>query len=1435
MKVADFTFDTAPLSSAISSEQALPTEGLESLESLLGRAGKDSAGQMAMSDNMGCMDHAALHSATGAVARFITAQGFAPETPVAVLCGRNRFYGVAALGILRAGAVYTPLDPALPLQRLALILRESTAPLLITDSTQVDAAQRLQVMAPGLQRLLCLDTPTFEEALEKPGDVMALDLWDAVTAKQADGSWKSYFDGTPLPPEALQGMADNMLDKVGHVLTPLCRVLDIGSGGGVVARTLVKRCAHYTAVDLSRHDLERLTGLRGPGTATIKTHHMEALDIGMLPADAPHCHDLICLNSVIESFPGYNYLRAVLTFAVERLKEGGHLFVGMVWDVDKKEQYRNDILNNASEHALGSWFTTAFDAGRELFVPRAFFEDWAAHVPLSAGSVRVEFSPTRNPLHELAAYRYDVVIHKLPQPAATPAVKAPASKTRFGTADMDFSPFTALPIPHNHAAYIIFTSGTTGVPKGVVVEHGSLLRMAREIIRLVQNHVLPRHADMVGRPWRCLLLSSCAFDASLQLLLAAPLYGHSLYWADEEVRKNPPALHKLMTSKGIDLSDGTPSLFSLLLAHWEESGQSSSARAFILGGEALRRELLERFYRLPAHAGTCVANAYGPTECCVNVTLYPLDISNHNDHAEPPLGLPVAGAEWRLSDTQGLPLPHGLPGELWISGPGLARGYWKDEKKTRTAFVQVDGKRWYRTGDICRYAHGLLFYIGRMDQQVKVAGNRVELGDVESALCAAPGVRQAAVRAEDFAGDGVLALGAWIVPQKNVAEKDVADFLKSLRAWLENHLPAYARPVYYCLLDDLPLNASGKADHNSLPRMPRPGMDDSKATPPRTETQRRLLHLWGDVLGRPVRDIRSDFFALGGHSVLAIRLLSRMEKAFGYRLPLAELFRHPTLEALAAAVDNHTARESYCPVIPLAATPGKMPLFLFHPVGGSVYCYKELATHLAPFASVYAVEPPGFSMSTPHMFSVEDMAQMYMEEIRRHVDSTELEHSEGVLFAGWSFGGLLAYETARRFRAGGGRVKNIVLLDCEVQRGTPLPGDENDMLEGLFEGLVPLDKDKLRNLKKDDRLDYLVELGLAHNRLPSGFTREHMHRLLLTFHYNTLAGARYTPLPSDERGLLIRGQQISTSSGITGRSPALGWEPVIQGGLTLRWIDATHESMLMDGHVQTVASYILEEINTPAPSVPARPSCVRLFTLPYGGGSAQAYRPLRDFLNPHIELHPVELPGRYARAHEPLLRSLSAMADDVFAQLHTRLDQSYALFGHSMGAALAWLCCQRFHAAGLPLPWAVFLSSPPLTTFLSPECAHIDPDSPVHALPSEAFFRRVGLLGGLPQEVMEHAGLLDYIEPILRADLQAVETWRPTAPSRIPVVTELFFGTDEHDAPLVHLTQQHASDCSGQTVPVHLFAGGHFYLYNHWEALALRMNIRLLTPSLSDC
>ncbi|HEX6865428.1 MAG TPA: thioesterase domain-containing protein, partial [Thermoanaerobaculia bacterium] len=495
--------------------------------------------------------------------------------------------------------------------------------------------------------------------------------------------------------------------------------------------------------------------------------------------------------------------------------------------------------------------------------------------------------------------------------------------------------------------------------------------------------------------------------------------------------------------------------------------------------------------------------------------------------APPSIGRPIDGARAVLLDPLGRRVPAGVPGELAIGGPGLARGYLGRPDLTAERFVPDPfsgrpGERLYLTGDLARLLpsgvpsgvpssvpSGELAFLGRSDRQIKIRGHRVEPAEAEAALLLHPGVREAVVDAVPGA-DG-LALAAWIAPRTAAPEE--------LEAFLLERLPAPWVPRTWVFLDALPLTPNGKVDRRALPAPSAP--ERTAAVAPRDAVELALARIWEELLGRPA-GVTDHFFDLGGHSLLAIRLAARIRERFGRDLPLGALLAAPTLEQQAALLRQEGPLSAGI-LVPLRTGTGTRPLFLVHAAGGNALCYLDLARRLEIDRPVYGLQSPGLAGEVPPG-KVEEMAARYVREVR-------VAQPEGpYLLGGWSSGGVVAFEMARQLVAAGEEVERVILIDSLAPDGD---GELDEaVLRGLFGVEVPGERDG----------DGLFEMFRTHVQ----------------------AVRSYEPRPLAAPVLLVRGAQPPA-----GRpdEPSLGWSRFAQDGIEVLRVPGNHHGLLSEPHV----------------------------------------------------------------------------------------------------------------------------------------------------------------------------------------------------------------------------------------------------------------------------
>ncbi len=547
-------------------------------------------------------------------------------------------------------------------------------------------------------------------------------------------------------------------------------------------------------------------------------------------------------------------------------------------------------------------------------------------------------------------------------------------------------------------AYLLYTSGSTGRPKAVEISHRSLANLLAAMQDELQLGV--------GDTW--LAVTALSFDiAALELFL--PLVtGGTLLLASEEETADPQRLMALLRSCRCTVMQATPATWRALIS----SGWPGSPELKILcGGEALSHDLAARLLQ----RSTSVWNLYGPTE----TTIWSLIHKVRPEDDPVPIGRPLANTRVYVLDADGEPVPPAIAGELFIGGSGLARGYRNDATLTGQKFrtlPALSAERLYQTGDVVRFrTDGLLEFLGRVDNQVKVRGYRIGLEEVEAAIGAHPGIAAAAVRTfRDASGEASLV--AFVVPSRAEATLELSGFL-------EQRLPRYLIPSRCVLVPSLPMTAHGKLDRSRLV-MP-PQATQTPVTAPRDALEQTLANIWKRLLGVPSVDMHDNFFQLGGHSLMAAMLAAEIRKSTQRELPLASLFLAPTIASQADLLRSDR-EPAFSHLVSLRKEGRGRPLFIVHAVFGDVLQYVGLAERLQIDRPIYALQARGAdARQSPHT-TIGEMAAAYIAEIR------SLQPAGPYALAGYSFGGLIAYEMACRLRKSGDQVDLLALFETDV-------------------------------------------------------------------------------------------------------------------------------------------------------------------------------------------------------------------------------------------------------------------------------------------------------------------------------------------------------------------------------------------------------------------
>lgn len=684
-----------------------------------------------------------------------------------------------------------------------------------------------------------------------------------------------------------------------------------------------------------------------------------------------------------------------------------------------------------------------------------------------------------------------------------------------------------VPARPDNAAYVLFTSGTTGRPKGVVVSHRSLMNHCGQLGEAFLSRA-------PGRRLRVAHVTAFSFDAAWDPLLWM-LHGHELHVVDDDVRRDPEALLSCLMEQRLDTFSATPSLVDELLAAGlldNEPGYRPVLMA--LGGEPVREATWRRL-----RASDVVAfNLYGPTECTVDPVMTELAVAEH-----PVIGRPARNTVARVLDGTLRPLPPGVPGELYLTGVPLARGYWEQPGITSERFVAdpwgEPGTRMYRTGDLARWTtDGRLEFLRRADEQVKVRGYRIEPREIEAALLQHPAVRTAAALSGE-SEDGETRLTGYVVPATGQTP-DPAD----LRRFLRTLLPDYMVPAAFIVLDSFPRTLNGKLARDLLPK----AAGSPATTAPRsrigTPREEMLRAVFAEVLDAPGFGVDDDFFLAGGHSLLVPRIVRRVRTALQHDITIRDLFEAPTPAALAQRLrSTHDSADPYAPLLPLRPVGSASPLFCLPPSLGLSWFYGRLLRHLPQDVPLYGLQSRGVREAEPLPGSIEEIADEALARIRA------VQPKGPYRLLGWSFGGLTAHAVATALRREGERVELLVVLDgypvdAPVRAPEPLQDIRAAAALRQYAGQLP--------------------------EMPP----EQLAAVRAVVRSNSALMDAFVPQRFDGDLVLVTASRRKRRNGPTAES----WRPFVGGKITVHEIDCGHHDLLIGAPLTEVAAIVSERL-----------------------------------------------------------------------------------------------------------------------------------------------------------------------------------------------------------------------------------------------------------------
>ncbi len=733
----------------------------------------------------------------------------------------------------------------------------------------------------------------------------------------------------------------------------------------------------------------------------------------------------------------------------------------------------------------------------------------------------------------------------------------------------------------SNLAYLMYTSGSTGQPKGAMIVHSGLvnyLLWAVDAYRVEAGGSVAVH-------------SSIAFDLTVTSLYPALLVGGQVELLPDTGGARS-LLAALRAQRDRTLVKLTPAHLDLLTRQLRREELAGLTRLFVIGGENLSAECLSPWRDFAPE--TRLINEYGPTEtvvgCCVH------EVQPGDPRSGPvPIGRAIANTQIYVLDEDRRPVPPGVMGELYIGGAGVARGYLNRHELTTERFLPdpfsgTPNGRLYKTGDLARQRpDGVLEYLGRVDNQVKVRGYRIELGEIEATLAGHPAVQSCAVLArEDVPGDRQLV--AYVVP------RDGKPAVEELVGFLGRKLPDHMVPARFVWLAAMPLTHNGKIDRSALP-VPSPGNTAavSGSVGARDDEEAAIAAIWRELLGVADVGVEADFFEIGGHSLLALQILVQIRDRLGVELAPETLFEHTTVATLATLVRRargvseqaapapsgarqrcNGAAKSVAPTPPAVRTfhalvrikedGDRVPFFCVHGSGGNVLNFRSVALEMPREQPFYGLRAYGVDgMTRPHS-TIEEMAEAYLREVR------EVQQHGPYLLGGYSGGGIVAFEMAQRLTAAGENVAFLAFVDTfhpsMRMRRIPLAHRIARLRTEPLQYLEHIVGRRVAMVRERRQLHQIDECLRAGREIPLALREQQLFR--------SFAGAieRYEPRPWSGHATLFRVER--TSYVFDGLGPLHGWERDVLGGVDVRMVPGDHYS-LMQGRNAHAFTHVLNE------------------------------------------------------------------------------------------------------------------------------------------------------------------------------------------------------------------------------------------------------------------
>ncbi len=817
----------------------------------------------------------------------IQEHGIKPDALVGVMLDKSEELIAVTIGILKAGGAYVPIDPEYPEERIKTIIDDAGLNVVISSKKHIKLLNRIQWECNSLKTFLCIDsTDVYGEEEDEKSELMREEVWKYVGLKAKDdieaGAWVNSYTGENLTELDMEEYSNNIVRKLKPYLNKSVKVLEIGCASGLSMFRIAPDAGLYYGTDLSGVIIEKnRQRVKNEAVQNIKLSCMPAHEIDKIDEAE---FDIIIMNSVVQCFHGHNYLRQVISKCINLMSKKGIIFIGDVMDQELKAGLIQSTIEFKKKNRDMN-YRTKTDWSVELFLSKRFFEDLRVDFK---EVVDVNFSEKIYTVeNELTQFRYDAMIH-VDKSAVFQDSTFHKNKLQHGLKELNKYGVEGVSTNANadNLAYIIYTSGTSGKPKGAMIEH-------KNVVRLMFNSKMPFSFSQ-DDIWT--MFHSYCFDFSVWEMYGALLYGGKLIIIPRIIAQDTSKFNELLRHNKVTVLNQTPSAFYRLME--EEVKYESNdlcLRYVIFGGEALKPGMLSEWNK--KYGNTKLVNMYGITETTVHVTYKDISENEINLNISN-IGKPIPTLKAYIMSENMKLLPFGIAGELCIGGEGVCRGYLNNPELTEIKFVRnpyQSDERLYKSGDLAKMLpNGEMEYLGRIDHQVKIRGHRIELSEVENTLLKHESVKKAVVLGKlDINGEKYLC--AYFV-------SDIALTVSDLRIYLSGQLPEYAIPSYFVQIDDIPLTSNGKLNGKMLPdplAHINTGVEYQGAT---NEIEEKLIVIWKRILKVDKIGILDNFFELGGHSLKATILITNIHKEFDVEIPLTGVFMNQTIKELALLI-----------------------------------------------------------------------------------------------------------------------------------------------------------------------------------------------------------------------------------------------------------------------------------------------------------------------------------------------------------------------------------------------------------------------------------------------------------------------------------------------------------------------------------------------------